>query len=141
MYLSKLSSILSDEISRGIRENISNTCNKAKSTRGENVRRKFGRRMKFFLAEGGSCSYDDERIGDIDIPLRYKRLLKQWVPKELPALDTNLCVNETMYHISPSSIHGLGLFSMDDIKVKYGRLVELFEYVLLEYEGLCSFYH
>jgi hypothetical protein len=76
MYLSNLSSILSDEISRGIRENISNTCNKEKSTRGENVRRKFGRRMKFFLAEGGSCSYDDERIGDIDIPLRYKRLLK-----------------------------------------------------------------
>jgi SET domain-containing protein len=33
-----------------------------------------------------------------------------------------------MYHIAPSSIHGLGLFSMDDIKVKYGRLVELFEY-------------
>ena len=76
MYLSDLSSSLSDEISRGTRENISNTYYKAKSTRGEKVRRKFGRRMKLFLAEGGSCSYDDESIGDIEVPLRYKHLLK-----------------------------------------------------------------
>jgi hypothetical protein len=61
--------------------------------------------------------------------LRYKHLLKQWVPKELPELDTDFCVNERMYHIAPSSIHGLGLFSMDGIKVKYGGLFELFEYV------------
>ena len=45
--------------------------------------------MKFFLAEGGSCSYDDESIGDIEVPLRYKNLLKQWIPKELPELDTD----------------------------------------------------
>jgi hypothetical protein len=70
MNLSELSSISSNEILRGTRENISNTCNKAKSTRGEKVRRKFGRRMKLFLAEGGSCSYDDERTGDIKVPLR-----------------------------------------------------------------------
>ena len=76
MYLSDLSSSSSDEISRGTRENISNTSYKDKSTRGEKVRRKFGRRMKFFLAGGGSCSYDDESIGDIKVPLRYKNLLK-----------------------------------------------------------------
>ena len=34
-----------------------------------------------------------------------------------------------MYRIALSSIHGLGLFSMYNIKVKYGRLVELLEYV------------
>ena len=61
--------------------------------------------------------------------MRYKHLLKQWAPKELPELDTDFCVNERMYHIAPSSIHGLGLFSMENIKVKYGELVELFEYV------------
>jgi len=85
--------------------------------------------MKLFLVEGGSCSYCDEGIGDFEVPLRYKHLLKQWVPMELPELDADFCVNEKMYHIAPSSIHGLGLFSMDEIKVKYNGLVELFEYV------------
>jgi hypothetical protein len=42
--------------------------------------------MKFFLAEGGSSSYDDESIGDIEVPLRYKNLVKQRVPKELPPI-------------------------------------------------------
>jgi hypothetical protein len=129
MYLSDLSSRSSDEISRGTRENISNTSYKEKSTRGEKVRRKFGRHMKFILVEGGSCSYDDESIGDTKVPLWYKHLLKQWVPKELPELDTDFCDNERIYRIAPSSIHGLGLFSMDNIKVKYGGLVEFFEYV------------
>ena len=45
-------------------------------TRGEKVRIKFCRRMNCFLAEGGLCSYDDESIGDIDVPLRYKHLVK-----------------------------------------------------------------
>jgi hypothetical protein len=76
MYLPYLSSNSSDEILRGTRENISNTCNKAKSTRGENVRRKFGRCIQLFISEGGSFSYNDERIGDIKVPLRYKHLLK-----------------------------------------------------------------
>jgi hypothetical protein len=76
MYLSDLSSSSSDKILRGTGENISNTCNKVKLTRGEKVRKKFGRNMKFLLAEGGSCSYDDESIGDIKVPLRYKHLLK-----------------------------------------------------------------
>jgi hypothetical protein len=85
--------------------------------------------MELFLVEGGSCSYDDESIGDIKVPLRYKHLVRQWVPNELPQLDIDFCVNERMYHIALSSIHGLGLFSMDGIKVKDGGLVELMEYV------------
>jgi hypothetical protein len=34
-----------------------------------------------------------------------------------------------MYRIAPSSLHGLGLFSMDGIKVGYGTVTELMEYV------------
>ena len=34
-----------------------------------------------------------------------------------------------MYRIAPSSLHGLGLFSMDGIKVGYGIVTELMEYV------------
>jgi hypothetical protein len=49
--------------------------------------------MKLFLVEGGSCSYDDESIGDIDVPLRYKHLVKQWVPKEIPLIDVDFSVN------------------------------------------------
>jgi hypothetical protein len=70
-----------------------------------------------FSCERGSCSYDNERIDDIEVPLRYKHIVKQWVPKDLPKIDTDFYVNERIYWISPSSLHGLGLFSMDGIKV------------------------
>ena len=40
--------------------------NRSRSTRGEKVRRKFRRCMELFLSEGGSCDYDNERIGDIE---------------------------------------------------------------------------
>jgi hypothetical protein len=99
------------------------------TTRGEKVRRKFRRCMEFFLSKGGSCSYDDESIGDIEVPLRYKHLLKKWVPKELPPLDTDFIVNNRTYHIAPSSLHGLGIFSMDGIIVKYNTITELMDYV------------
>ena len=71
----------------------------------------------FFLAKGGSCSYDDETIGDINVPLRYKHLVKQCVPKDIPPLNTIFCVNERIFRIAPSSLHGLGLFCMDGIRV------------------------
>ena len=32
--------------------------------------------MEFFLTKGGSCSYDDEIIGDIKVPLRYNQMVK-----------------------------------------------------------------
>ena len=63
------------------------------------------------------------------MPLRYRNLCKQWVPKELPPLDTEFCVKNRMYPINPYSLHGLGLFYMDGINVSYGTKTELMEYV------------
>jgi hypothetical protein len=91
--------------------------------------------MEFFLAKGGSCSYDDESIDDIEVPLRYNHLVKRWVPKDLPQINIDFCVNERIYHIAPSSLHGLGIFSMDGIKVCYDGITELMEYV-----GPCYIY-
>jgi hypothetical protein len=85
--------------------------------------------MQFFIANGGSCNYDVESIGDIEFPLRYKHLVQRWAPKELPEVDTDFFIGGRMYHIAPSSLHGLGLFSMDGIKVGYGTVTELMEYV------------
>lgn len=100
-----------------------------RSTRGQNIRKKFNKHMKIFLAQGGSCSYDDESEGDSDVPFRYKQLQKQWVPDELPPINTNFCLGERIYHIKPSSLHGLVLYSMDGIKVSYNEVIELMEYV------------
>jgi hypothetical protein len=62
---------LSEGILGGIGESItSNPSNRERSTRGEKVRRKFHRHMELFLSKGGSCSYDDESIGDIKVLLR-----------------------------------------------------------------------
>jgi hypothetical protein len=55
--------------------------------------------------------------------------VKQWVPKDLPLLNTIFCVKERIFHISPSSLHGFGLFCMDGIKVGYDKCIELMEYV------------
>jgi hypothetical protein len=44
-------------------------------------------------------------------------------------VDIDFFINGRMYRIAPSSLHGLGLFSMDDIKVGYGTVNELMEYV------------
>ena len=91
-------------------------------TKGEKVKIQFCRCMKFFLAEVGSCSYNDEIIGDIDVPIRYNHLVKQWVPKELPPIYVDFVVNNRTYRIAPSSLHGLGIFSMDGIIVKYNTV-------------------
>ena len=45
----------------------------------------------FFSHEGGSCSSNDETIGDIERPLRYKHLVKQWVPRDLPQVHRFVC--------------------------------------------------
>ena len=79
---------------------------RARSTRCHKIIRKNNKRMKFFLRGGGSCSYDDETVGDIEVPLRYKHLVKQWVPRDVPQVNTNFCVNERIYRIAPSSLHG-----------------------------------
>ena len=85
--------------------------------------------MQFFIANGGSCNYDAESIGEIEFPLRYKQLVQWWAPKELPEVDTDFFISGRMYRIAPSSLHGLGLFSMDGIKVGYDTVTELMEYV------------
>ena len=89
--------------------------------------------MKCFLKGGGSCSYDDETVGDIDVPLRYKHLVKQWVPRDLPQVIIDFCVNKKIYRIASSSLHGLGLFCMDGIKVGYNSCIELMEYIGTSY--------
>ena len=83
--------------------------------------------MQYFIANGGLCNYDAKRIGDIEFPLKYKHLVQRWVPNKLPQLDIDFFINGRMYHIAPSSLHGLGLFSMDGIKVGYGIVTELME--------------
>jgi hypothetical protein len=107
----------------------SSRSNRQRSTRGEKIRIKFHRCMELFLDKGGSCSYDHERIDDIKVPLRYKHIVKRWVPKDLPKINTDFFVNKRIYQIAPSPLHGLGIFSMDGIKVCYDGLTELMEYV------------
>ena len=85
--------------------------------------------MQYFISNRGSCHYDAENIGDIEFPLRYRHLVQWWVPNKLPQVDTNFFINGGMYHIAPLSLHGLGLFSMDGIKVSYGTVIEFMEYV------------
>jgi hypothetical protein len=63
-----------------LREVESETCctrsTGSRSTRLEKVRKIFCIRMQFFIANGGSCNYDAESIGDIEFPLRYKHLVQ-----------------------------------------------------------------
>ena len=47
---------------------------------------------------------------------------------------TDFFLNGKIYHIDPSSLHGLGLFSMDGIMVKYDPKTELMEYVRPSYK-------
>jgi hypothetical protein len=67
------------------------------------------------------------------VPLRYKNLVKQWVSKDVPHLNRDFFVKERIFQIVPSSLHGLGLFCMDGIKVGYDRCIELMKYVKLCY--------
>ena len=85
--------------------------------------------MQYFIANGGSFNYDAESVGDVEFPLRYRDLVQQWVTNKLPQVDTYFFINGRMYRIAPSLVHGLGLFSMDGIKVDYGTITELMQYV------------
>ena len=51
------------------------------------------------------------------------------VPNDLPQINTYFCVDERIYHIAPSSLPGLGVFSTDGIIVCDNRLNELIDYV------------
>jgi hypothetical protein len=78
MYLSYIYSSSKEILGQIEARNVTSSSryDKKTRTRGEKVGIKFCRRMKFFLAEGRSCSYDDDIIGYIDVPLRYKHLVK-----------------------------------------------------------------
>ena len=128
-YLSDLSSSIEGSLGRLEESETSNRSTRARSTRCHKIRRKFNKLMEFFLRGGVPCSYDDETVGDIEVPLRYKNLVKQWVPRDIPQVNTNFCVNERIYRIAPSSLHGLGLFRMDGIKVGYIQCTKFMEYV------------
>jgi len=128
-YLSDLSSLSEGSSGRIEESETSSRSNRQRLIGGEKIRRKFHKRMEFFLVKGGWCSYDHESIDDIEVPLRYKHIVKQWVPKDLPKINTDFCVNERIYQIAPLSLHGLGIFSMDVIKVCYDGLTELMEYI------------
>ena len=87
-YLSDLSSSSEGSLGRLEESETSSRSTRAISTRCQKIRRKFNKCMKYFL-RGGLCSYDDETVGDIDVPLRYQHLVKQWVPSDLPKVNTN----------------------------------------------------
>ena len=84
MYFSDLSSASEGSLGRLEESETSSRSTQARSTRCQKTRRKFDKRMNFFLQGGGSCSYDDEIVGDINFPLRYKHLVKKWVLSDLP---------------------------------------------------------
>ena len=128
--MSDLSSLSEEDRLEEVEIKTSNTrSNRSRSIRGEKVRRKFRRRMELFVYKGRSCGYDNECIDDIEFSLRYKHLVKRWLPKELPQVDTDFFLNGRTYCIAPSSLHGLELFSMDGINLSYGTETELMEYV------------
>jgi hypothetical protein len=83
MYLSNVSSLSEGSLDRIEESETSSRYNRRRSTRGEKIIIKFHRHMEFFLAKGGSCYYDYESIDEIEVPLRYKHIVKRWVPKDL----------------------------------------------------------
>ena len=74
-YFSDISSSSEGIFGRIEKIQTSNRYTRDRSTRCQKIKRKFNKHMEFFLAGGGSCSYDDETIGDIEVPLRYKNLM------------------------------------------------------------------
>ena len=63
------------------------------------------------------------------VPFWYTHIEKEWVPNELPPINTDFRVSERIYRIAPSSLHGLGIFSMDGIKFSYNKVIELMDFV------------
>ena len=141
-YFSDLSSSSEGSLGRLEESERSSRYTRARSTRCHKIERKFNKCMEFFLRGGGSCFYDDETIGNIGVPSMYKTLVKQWVPMDLPQVNADFCVNERIYRIPSSSLHGLGLFCMDGINVRYDICTELMKYVGPSYnynDWMCRF--
>ena len=83
-YLSYMSSLSEGSLGRLEESETSSRSTRARSTRCQKIKRKFNKQIEFSLTGRGSCSYDDETIGDIEVPLRYKHIVKQWEPRDLP---------------------------------------------------------
>ena len=64
-YLSALSSSGEGILGRIKESETSSRSRRARSTRCHNIRKKYNKHMESFLIGGGSCSYDDEIVGDI----------------------------------------------------------------------------
>ena len=59
----------------------------------------------------------------------YIHYLKNWEAKPLPEINTDFCINGKTYRIAPSTLHGVGIFIMDSVKVPYKSEVGLMDYV------------
>ena len=86
--------------------------------------------MDLFLIEQGSFSYDNENIGDKEVPLSYIHYLNNWEHDPLPEINIDLCINGRAYWIDPSNLHGMGFFTIDGVNVPYNCEVELMDYVI-----------
>ena len=86
-YLSDLSSNSEGSLGRLEESEKYSRSTRDRSTRFHKIKRKFNKHMELFLKGWGSCSYDDETVGDIEVPLRYKPLVKQWLPRNLPQVN------------------------------------------------------
>ena len=76
-YLSDLYSSSEEDRLEEVESETSNIrSNRSRSTKVENLRRKFRRCMEIFVFEGGSCGYHNECIGDIEFPIRYRHIVK-----------------------------------------------------------------
>ena len=81
MYLSYFSSSSEGSSVRLDKSETFSRYTRVISTRCQKIRRKFHKRIEWFLTEGGLCSYNDETIGDIKVPLRYKHLVNNGYPR------------------------------------------------------------
>ena len=64
--------------------------------------------------------YENEIDGDKKVPFRYENDVKIQEPNSLTQLDNvNFCNDGRSYQVGPSSLHGVGLFSMDGVNVPY----------------------
>ena len=83
-YLSYVSILSEGSLGRLEESETSRRYTTCISTRFQKIKRKFHKCIECFLVEGGSCFYDDETIGNIEVSLMYKHLVKQWVPNVFP---------------------------------------------------------
>ena len=74
-------------------------------------------------------SYENENIGDQEVPLKYRPYVKNWEPSPFPKINIDFCIDGRRYRISPSSLHGLWLFSIYGVNFPYKCEVELMDYV------------